>query len=190
MSHAGDNPAIESSTQTRVERHPVARRRLASAADWFVPTGNPAGVVYGLIVIGALLAAESGRHESYLDSVVSAMIAATLYWLAHAYSEVLGRRLTHGEPLTARALARGLGRDRTLLRGAAIPIVAIVIAGALGASQETAVTIGLWSAVASLVVLELVAGIRSRAAPREVALGVAVGVTMGVAILALKAVLR
>jgi hypothetical protein len=42
---------------------------------------NPAGVVYGVIAIGALMAAESGRHETYPDTVGSAIIAACLYWL-------------------------------------------------------------------------------------------------------------
>jgi hypothetical protein len=44
--------------------------------------------------------------------------------------------------------------------------------------------------VASLVVFEVVAGVRSRATPGELALEVGVGFTMGLAILALKVVLR
>jgi hypothetical protein len=36
---------------------------------------NPGSVIYGVIVIGALLAAERGRHETYLDTVGSAVIA-------------------------------------------------------------------------------------------------------------------
>jgi hypothetical protein len=41
-------------------------------------------VVYGVILVGALLAAESGVHETYLDTVLSAVIATAIYWLAHA----------------------------------------------------------------------------------------------------------
>ena len=52
----------------------------------------------GVIVIGALLAAESGLHETYLDTFASGGIAAALYWLAHAYSDVLGRRLPAAAP--------------------------------------------------------------------------------------------
>jgi hypothetical protein len=146
--------------------------------------------VYGVIVIGALLAAESGRHESYLDTVVSALIAAALYWLAHAYASVLGRRLAGNERLTAAALVRALGHDWALIRGAAVPLLALLGAGAVGASQEAAVTAGLWSAVASLVVFELVAGIRSRATRSELTVELAVGATMGLAILALRIVLH
>lgn len=166
------------------------RRRLTLAVDWVVPVENPSGVVYGVIVIGALLAAESGRHESYLDTFASALIAAGLYWLAHAYSSVLGRRLAHEERLSGPALVRALGHDWALIRGAAIPLLALAAAGALGAAQETAVSVGLWSAVISLIVFELLAGIRSRATAAELVLELAVGATMGLAILALKIVLH
>jgi hypothetical protein len=160
------------------------------AADWLVPSENPAGAVYGVIVIGALLAAESGRHEGYPDTIASAVIAAGLYWLAHAYAGVLGRRLTHGGHLTPAALGRALVRDWALVRGAAIPLLALLVAWSAGAHQETAVTAALWSAIASLVVFELIAGIRSRATPAELVLEVGVGLAMGMAILLLKIILH
>ncbi len=147
-------------------------------------------MIYGVIVIGALLAAESGRHETYLDTVASTAIAAALYWLAHAYASVLGRRLSLHERLTATALLRALGHDWALVRGAAIPLVALLVAWASGASQQTAVTVALWSAVTSIVVFELIAGVRSRAAPAELVLELGVGVAMGMGILALKIVLH
>jgi len=147
-------------------------------------------VVYGLIVVGALLAAESGRHESYLDTVASALIAVALYWLAHAYASVLGCRLAQQQRLTANALMRALGRESAILRGAAVPLLALVIAWVTGAAQQTAVTAALWSTIASLIALELIAGIRSRATPGELMLEVGVGAAMGLAILALKIVLH
>jgi hypothetical protein len=147
-------------------------------------------VVYGVIVIGALLAAESGRHETYPDTVASAIIAASLYWLAHAYASALGRRLITHERLTARTLSRALIRDWAIVRGAAIPLLALVVAWAAGAAQETAVTAALWCAVTSVIAFELLAGLRSRATPSELALEVGVGVAIGLAILALKVLLH
>jgi hypothetical protein len=166
------------------------RALLARAADRIVPAENPSGVVYGIIVIGALLAAESGRHETYLDTLASAAIAAMLYWFAHAYAEVLGRRLTRHEHLSARTLARTLARDWAIVEGAALPLAALTIGWIAGAHQQTAVTAALWSAIASLVAFELIAGIRSRASPRELALEGGAGAAMGIAILALKIVLH
>jgi hypothetical protein len=166
------------------------RAWAARAAERIVPEENPSGVVYGILVVGALLAAESGRHESHLDTVASTALAAALYWLAHAYAELLGRRLAQHERLTARALARALGHDWAIMRGAALPLAVLAIGWAAGAALQTSVTAALWSAVASLVAFELLAGVRSRATPRELALEGCVGAAMGIAILALKIILH
>jgi hypothetical protein len=147
-------------------------------------------VIYGMIVIGALLAAESGRHETYLDTIGSALLAAALYWLAHAYASVLGRRLSMHERLTPSALRRALAHDWALVRGAAIPLLVLLLAWAAGAPQQTAITAALWSAVGSLIAFELLAGIRSRATPGELALELGVGLTMGLGIIALKVLLH
>jgi hypothetical protein len=155
-----------------------------------VPVDNAGGVVFGVITVGALLAAESGRHESYVDMVASALIATLLYWLAHSYAELLGSRLATRERLTTRALVRALAHDWAIVRGAAIPMLALVIAWIAGASQESGLTAALRTAVVTVVVFELLAGIRARSTPGELVLKGAVGVTMGVAILALKGVLR
>jgi len=160
-----------------------------------VPEENPAGVVYGLITIAALMAAESGRHETYPDTIASAAIAAVLYWIAHAYAELLGRRLATRERLTGRTLWWAFLHDWAIVRGAAIPLLTLLLAWALGAAQQTAVTAALWSAVVSLIAFELVAGIRSRAGrastgPGEPVLEMGVGITMGVAVIALKIVLH
>jgi hypothetical protein len=159
-------------------------------AGWIVPPENPSGIVYGVLVIGALLAAESGRHETYGEAIGSAVIAAALYWLAHAYAAVLGRRLATRERLTARALWRALVHDWALIRGASIPLLVLIVAWAAGAAQTTAVDAALWSAVASLIGFELIAGIRSRATPGELALELGVGAVLGLGILALKILLH
>jgi hypothetical protein len=151
---------------------------------------NPSGVIYGIIAIGALLAAESGRHETYLDTVGSAVLAACLYWVAHAYATLLGRRLVGREALTVSMLLRALIHNWAIFRGAAVPLIALLVAWAAGAAQETAVTAALWCAVGAVVVFELLAGIRSRAKVAELALQVGVGAVMGLGILALKVLLH
>jgi hypothetical protein len=158
-------------------------RRLA-------PAGNAAGIVYGVITVGALMAAESGRHESYLDTFASALVATLLYWLAHAYADLLGRRLDRGEALTARGLGRALVHDWAIVRGAAIPMLALVVAWVAGASQESGVTAALRTAVVTVVAFELLAGIRAKSTPGELLLKAGVGVTLGIAILAVKGILR
>jgi hypothetical protein len=155
-----------------------------------VPERNPARVVYGVIAIGALLAAESGLHETHADAIASAAVTATLYWLAHSYADLLGRRLANAEPLTAIALGHALVREWAVVRGAAIPLVAMIIAWAAGASPETGVTIGLWSAIGGLFVLEVVAGVRARSTRRELVLETFVGSVMALGIVFLKTLLH
>jgi hypothetical protein len=165
-------------------------RWLGRACDWLIGEENPSGAIYGAIVIGALLAGESGQHDSYLDTIGSAAIATALYWLAHAYASVLGHRLERHEPLSLGALTSALAHDWALVRGAAVPLLALLAFWISGASRQTAVTAALWSATACLILFELIAGVRSRATRSELVLQVSVGVTMGVAILALKVVLH
>jgi hypothetical protein len=160
------------------------------AADRLVPAENPARVIYGIIAIAALLAAESGLHETYLDTVASAAIAATLYWFAHAYAELLARRLALEERFSPGALGRALAQESAILRGAMVPLAVLVVGWIVGAQQQTAVTAALWSAVASLILFELVAGLRVHASGRELVLEGCAGAAMGVAIIALKIVLH
>lgn len=147
-------------------------------------------MIYGIVATAALLAAESGFHESYLDTVASAAIAAALYWLAHAYAELLGLRLALRERLTVGALGRALAHEAAILRGAMVPLAVLAVGWIIGAQQQAAVTAALWSAIASLIVFELVAGLRAHASARELALEACVGATMGAAIIALKIVLH
>jgi signal transduction histidine kinase len=178
-------PPARKSSQPR-----LPYRLLYRLAAWVVPERNPAGAVYGLITIGALLAAESGLRETYPETVGSAAIAVTLYWFAHSYADVLGLRLSEQRRLSWRELWETFVQDWSIARGASAPLLALLVAWAAGASQTTAVTAGVWTVVGSLIAFEVAAGVRSRAKPVELALEIIVGTTMGLAILALRALLH
>jgi hypothetical protein len=139
-----------------------------------------------VILVGALIAAESGMHDGYFDKAGSTLLALAIYWLAHSYSTVLGRRLEHRQKLTLGGLRQALEHDWGIVRGGSIPLLAILVCWALGASQTTAVNVAVWVAVATLIAFELMAGLRAKATPRELALESGVGIAMGLAILALK----
>lgn len=188
----GDNPPIEEpdATQPSQRSHAGPLGWVLRLAAWIVPEENASGVVYGVILVGTLLAADSAIHETYADAVGSAAIAAGLYWLAHAYATVLGRRLSKQERLTPGALWRALVHDSALMRGAAIPLLALLVAWVTRASQATGVNAALWVDVAALVLFELVAGLRSQGTRAELALDLCVGVALGLGILALRIVLH
>ena len=144
MSSAHDDRADTPGAATR------ARRLAIGTLDRLLPGENPAGAVYGTITVGALLAAESSLRDTYPETIGAVVVALLVYWLAHSYAELLGQRLAAGERLTVSGLGRALGRDWAIVRGAGAPVLALLVAWAVGASQETGVTVGLWTCVASL----------------------------------------
>jgi hypothetical protein len=155
---------------------------------WLVPDGNPAGSVFGLITVGALVAAESQIHDTYPEIVGSVALAMVLYWFAHSYSDLLGRRLTSGEHLHWRLILHALGHELAIIKGATLPLVALVLCWIAGAPAHTATNIAVWTAAASLVLVEIAAGVRSRATRRELVIDGVVGVALGLGVLALRAV--
>jgi hypothetical protein len=159
-------------------------------AGWVVPEHYPAGVVYGLITVGALLAAESGLKDTYPETVGSTVIAMTLYWFAHAYADVLGLRLSEQRRVSWAELWHTFVQDWSIVRGAGLPLLALLVAWAVGASQTAAVTAGVWAVVASLIAFELAAGVRSKAKPIELAFDVLAGTTLGLGILVLRVLLH
>ncbi len=169
---------------------PRAARRRVDPLGWLVPRRNPAGTVYGTVTAGVLLAAESGLRDTYPETVGSLLIAVILYWFAHSYSKVLGLRLSVRRVLSWSELWLAFVQDWAIVRGAFPPVLAVLISWSAGASQSVAVTVGMWTAIASLIAFELAAGARSGARPREMALQVSVGATLWVAILALRALLH
>jgi hypothetical protein len=164
--------------------------RLYRIAGWVAPERYPAGVVYGLITVGALLAAESGLKDTYAETIGSMAIAMTLYWFAHAYADVLGLRLSERRRVGWEELWHTFVQDWSIVRGAGVPLLTVVAAWVAGASQTTAVTLGVWAVVVSLIAFELAAGVRSKAKPIELAFDISAGTGLGLGILALRVLLH
>jgi hypothetical protein len=145
--------------------------------------------VYGTITVGALLAAESARRETYADTVGAVAIALLVYWLAHAYSEFTEHRLELQEPITLDGVARSLVHGLSIIAGASIPLLALLVAWVAGAALTSAVAAALWTAAAVIVVVELAAGVRARLSAGALIAQTAVGALFGLLVIALKLVL-
>lgn len=154
------------------------------------PKVGEIGAIYGLILVGSLMAAESYKHETHFDVLLSVVLTLVVYWLAHAYSLALGLRIESSRSLSLRSLREGLLSSASVLQGALVPLLALLVAWAAGASSQTAIDLALWSSIATLAALELVAGIRAKEKPLELVLSCCVGVGIGAAVLALKALLH
>ena len=185
-----ETPGAADAATDATAHAPTSASFMEHLLAWLLPGTNPAGAIYGMIAIGALLAAESGLRDTYLETLASALIALALYWLAHAYADMLGQRLEKRAQLTAAGLGRNLLHDWAIMRGGAVPLLVLLACWAAGASQETAITVDLWVTAGNLLAFELLAGLRARSRPGELLLEGCVGAAMGLGILALRVILH
>jgi hypothetical protein len=146
--------------------------------------------IYGLMTVGALLAAESADSETYAETIGAVAITMIVYWLAHSYAEFASDRLTEGHPLRFSTLARIMRHQVPILFGAAIPLLALLIAWIVGASLSTAVTTALYTSAAMVVLIEMVAAMRAKQTGRERVAQIAFGVVLGLLIIALRLILH
>jgi hypothetical protein len=151
---------------------------------------NPGGVVYGVLAVATVIAAESTRRETFGKLILASVVTMALYWLAHGYSHHWGARLDQPGAWTFKEIAVSLGHELPILVGAIVPILVLVVAWAVGAGTETAVTAVLWTAGAELLLLEVVPGIRHHLKLRALALETLFGVSMGAGIYVLRLVLH
>jgi hypothetical protein len=157
---------------------------------WIEPEDNPSAVVYGTIAVGLVLAAEDPTTVTYPKLVSAVAVAIVLYWLAHSYAAVLGRRFTTRHPVSGRDAAHILAHEWALVRGAAVPLVVLLVEWAVGIRLVTAITVSVWTAAVALLAFEIVAGTRARLRGLERIGTAAVGAALGVALLAVKLLLH
>jgi len=151
---------------------------------------DPAGLIYGTITVAALLAAESARQETYGETVGAVAIALLLYWVAHSYAEFTGERVGSSEPFTYQGLVRTATRQLAVLLGAALPLVAILICWIVGATLNTAVSVGIWTSVAIVIGTEVAIGVRAELTGRELIIQTSVGALLGLLVVALRVLLH
>jgi Na+/H+ antiporter NhaC len=153
-------------------------------------TRNPARFVYGTVVVGALLAAESAARETYLETVAAIVLAVLAYWVAESYAVFTARRLQRTERLTLGGLRSSMTHETPLLLGALVPILTVVGCW-IGAVQLTSgVNAGLWTAVAMTLVIEVVAALRARLTGLDLVVQTAFGLLLGVLVIGIKLVLH
>src|SRR5436305_11945721 len=147
-------------------------------------------VLYGTIMVGALLAAESARQENYADTVGAVAIAMMLYWLVHSYTAYTDRRLERRQPLTFGGLIQTLVQELMIVAGAVPPLVALLICWAAGTRLSTAVNAGVYTSAGMIVLVEVAAAVRAELSGRELVAQNSVGVLFALIVVALNVVLR
>ncbi len=151
---------------------------------------NPARIVYGTILIAGLLAAETANSETYPETVGAVAIALLVYWLAHSYAEFAARRLEDSEPLTVAGLVETMRHELSIVIGAGVPLLILLICWAAGTPLGTAVTASIWTSIAMILLLEVALGVRAELTGRELVAQVTLGGLLGLLVIAIKLVLH
>jgi hypothetical protein len=151
---------------------------------------NPGGLVYGTIAVAALLAAETARRGSYAKSVAAVAITLLLYWIARSYAEFTGQRLRKSEPFRLAGLAQAMARELSVLVGAAVPLVVLLVWWAAGAQLTTAVNAAIWTSALTILTIEVVSGLRAQLSGRDLIAQTALGAVLGLLVTALRVVLH
>jgi hypothetical protein len=166
-------------------------RKLGTTVLWWIdPEENPSGVVYGTIAVGAVLAAESTRRDTFPDTIGATVLILALYWVAHTYAGVTGDRLKTRHTLSVRGLWRSLLHEAAIMKGAALPIGVLLVLWATPVTLSTAVTAALWTSAVALALFEMVAAFRTRLSVAQRALQVLLGSLMGAGILIIRLLLH
>jgi hypothetical protein len=151
---------------------------------------DPGGLVYGTMLVATLLAAESPGRETYSDTAGAVAIAVVVYWLARSYSAFAGQRARDGEAFTVSGARAALTHELSVIVGALIPLTAVLVCWASGATVSSGVWVAVGVAIATIITTELTIGLRSEHIGRELAVRTALGALFGVAILAIKLLLH
>lgn len=151
---------------------------------------NPGGVLYGVLAVATVIAAESTRSETFGKLLLATVITMALYWAAHAHTYHWASGLESAPKWTLGEIKNSLTHESPILLGAVLPVAVLVAAWVAGTTTETAVTAVLWTSGVEVVGLELLPGIRHRLRSRDLVVQSLTGIGMGIGILGLRFVLH
>lgn len=163
---------------------------MSAVSRWVEPEDNPSGVIYGTIAVGAVLAAESTRRETFPDTIEATVIILGLYWLAHTYATVVGDRLKMRETHSMNRLWRAFVHEGSIVKGAAIPIAVLIVLWIAGVSLQAGVNAALWTSAAALAAFEIIATLRSRITGVQRITQIVMGALLGAGVLLVRVVLH
>jgi hypothetical protein len=151
---------------------------------------NAAGLVYGTILVAALLSAESALEETYPKTVLGVLVALATYWLALAYARFTGERLEQGTRATVGGLVGAAVHELTVLYGALVPFIALIAFWIGGASLNTAIIAAAYFADAAIIGAEVLIGVRAGLTGKALIGQAAIGAVLGVLVLGLRLLLH
>jgi hypothetical protein len=164
------------------------RGRNAFRRLLFVPSQGIAGTVYGTIVVMATITAGSkGDDVDMWRLAVVVGVTVLVFWVAHVYSDTLAESLERGRQLDWAEFRAVAHREFAMPAAAIAPCGALVLGALHVLAAATAAWIALGLGVATLAVVGARYAMLERLGPGRTVLTVAINMTLGLAIVALKA---
>ncbi len=128
----------------------------ATGTNYAPATGtNYAPAIYGSLLVTGLVAVQ-WRHDPSTDGIaLTLVITVAIFWLAHAWSEVVNRRV-HGPISRTQAVA--IARAEGSMFAAAIVPALVLVVGSRVATVDQAIGAALAVSIAQLFVWGLIVG--------------------------------
>ena len=146
------------------------------------------GTVHGTIVGASVLAVSGGVDAlSIVETGAYVLATVVVFWLAHGWGHALGFRAAG---MTDHGFLRCLREQLPIVEAAVPLLVALALASALGASDNTAIDVAMAVCVGQLGLLGVGVARREGLPPHRVAATAAGCAALGLVMVALKAIVH
>lgn len=148
------------------------------------------GLLYGAVISASVLATASAHTDQYEYVALAAFAVVTVYWLAHVYVGLHGRRGDEADASIWRRVATGARHEASVLKGG-IPAVLVYLVGTLlGLSAGPAAAVAVYFSVGLLACVGYVAAHLAGRTGAAALVDASVAGLFGVAVVALKALMH
>ena len=172
------------------------RLRNVSAGDRWRPrvvrtSGSVAEAIYGLILATSVIAVSREYDSSNAGLLgVTVLVTGVVFWLAHVYARVLAGSISHHRMLNRSEVREALRHDWPLVE-VTVPLVLILALGVLDVVPDrAAILAATLTALVELAAAGAYAARTSGAALRGTVVSAMVAVTLGSAVVLLKALVH
>jgi hypothetical protein len=154
-------------------------------------TGSVTEAIYGLILATSVIAVSREYDSSNAGRVgVTVLVTGVVFWLAHVYARVLARSVTQHRMLSRSEVREVLRHDWPLVE-VTVPLVLILALGVLDVMPDrAAILAATLAAVVELAAAGAYAARKSGAGPGGTVVSALVAVTLGSAVVLLKALVH
>ena len=117
--------------------------------------------IYGTIVASAVLAS-GGAHLRTVPLAIAVVVTLLIYWAAEGYAELLSEQIHTGHLPTREQVRAALAGLWPMVTASYVPLLALLVARALGATTKNSATVALVVALVLLVAHGWAAGRAAR----------------------------